>query len=153
MAHLANFSFEFFYEIFTEDASRLLLYDGAKKSKMTKSSNQGVLPSILFIAHVVYSIATQVAVTRPLAASHLDLYVPRDHAARHLARLVFSFLKLSTMQRELTVRNLEKSYVSPFGFCGVYSAKSRMTKCYILRRSRIAKRQNFQKKAVKKNTK
>ena len=37
---LTNFSVEFFYEIFTEDAS-LLLYHGAKKSKMTKSSNQG----------------------------------------------------------------------------------------------------------------
>ena len=36
-----------FYEIFTEDASQPLLYHGAKKSKMTKNSNQGgggVLP-------------------------------------------------------------------------------------------------------------
>ena len=40
VAHLTNFSFEFFYEIFTEDASQLL-YHGAKKSKMTKNSNQG----------------------------------------------------------------------------------------------------------------
>ena len=39
---MTNFSFEFFYEIFTEDASLLLLYHGAKKkSKMTKNSNQG----------------------------------------------------------------------------------------------------------------
>ena len=41
MAHLTNFSFEFFYNIFTEDASLLFLYHGAKKSKMTKNSNQG----------------------------------------------------------------------------------------------------------------
>ena len=41
MAHLTNFSFEFFYDIFTEDASLLFLYHGAKKSKMTKNSNQG----------------------------------------------------------------------------------------------------------------
>ena len=41
MAHLTNLSFEFVYEIFTEDASLLLLYHGAKKSKMTKNSNQG----------------------------------------------------------------------------------------------------------------
>ena len=41
MAHLTNVSFEFFYEIFIEDASLLLLYHGAKKSKMTKNSNQG----------------------------------------------------------------------------------------------------------------
>ena len=41
MAHLTNFSFEFFYKIFTEDASRPLLYHGAKTSKMTKNSNQG----------------------------------------------------------------------------------------------------------------
>ena len=43
-ARLANFSFEFFYEIFTQDASLLFLYHGAKKSKMTKNSNKGVLP-------------------------------------------------------------------------------------------------------------
>ena len=41
MAHLTNLSFEFFYKIFTEDASRRLLYNGAKKSKTTKNSNQG----------------------------------------------------------------------------------------------------------------
>ena len=41
VAHLTNFSFEFFNEIFTEDASLLFLYHGAKKSKMTKNSNQG----------------------------------------------------------------------------------------------------------------
>ena len=41
MAHLTNFSFEFSYEIFTEYASQLILYHGAKKSKMTKNSNQG----------------------------------------------------------------------------------------------------------------
>ena len=41
MAHLTIFSFEFFYKIFTEDASLPLLYHGAKKSKMTKNSNQG----------------------------------------------------------------------------------------------------------------
>ena len=37
---MTNFSFQFFYEIFTEDASRRLLYHGAKKSKMTKNSTQ-----------------------------------------------------------------------------------------------------------------
>ena len=41
MAPLTNFSFELFYKIFTEDASLPLLYHGAKKSKMTKNSNQG----------------------------------------------------------------------------------------------------------------
>ena len=41
MAHLTNFSFEYFCKIFTEDASQPLLYHGAKKSKMTKNSNQG----------------------------------------------------------------------------------------------------------------
>ena len=38
---MTNFSFEFSYKIFTEDASLLFLYHGAKKSKMTKNSNQG----------------------------------------------------------------------------------------------------------------
>ena len=41
MVHLTNFSFEFLCEIFTEDASLLFLYYGAKKSKMIKNSNQG----------------------------------------------------------------------------------------------------------------
>ena len=41
VAQLTNFSFEFFYESFTEDASLSLLCHGAKKSKMTKNSNQG----------------------------------------------------------------------------------------------------------------
>ena len=42
----------FLYEIFTQDASLRLLYHGAKKSKMTKNSNQGgqdPLESILVI--------------------------------------------------------------------------------------------------------
>ena len=50
MAHLTDFSFEFFYEILTEDASLLFLYHGAKKSKMTKNSNQGG-PAHALIAH------------------------------------------------------------------------------------------------------
>ena len=33
MAHLTNFSFEFFYKIFTEDASQPLLYHVCKKVK------------------------------------------------------------------------------------------------------------------------
>ena len=41
MAHVTNFSFEFCYKIFTEDGSLSRLYHGAKKSKMTKNSNQG----------------------------------------------------------------------------------------------------------------
>ena len=47
MAHLTNFSFEFFYEIFTADASLPLAYNSAKKSKMNEGSSQGgggVLP-------------------------------------------------------------------------------------------------------------
>ena len=45
MGHLTNVSFEFPYAIFTEDASLLFPYHGAKESKMTKNSNQGwVLP-------------------------------------------------------------------------------------------------------------
>ena len=41
MAHLTNFSFELFYEIFTEGASPLILYHGAKNVKNDKTSNQG----------------------------------------------------------------------------------------------------------------
>ena len=37
---MTKFSFENFSEIFTEDASLLLQYHGAKKSKMTKNSNE-----------------------------------------------------------------------------------------------------------------
>ena len=46
-AHLTNFPFEFFYDIFTEDASLLFLYHSGKKSKMTKNSNQGILRSVI----------------------------------------------------------------------------------------------------------
>ena len=49
MAYLANFSFEFFYKLFTEDASQFLLCHGAKKSKVTKNSNQGVLPEEMWL--------------------------------------------------------------------------------------------------------
>ena len=38
VAHLTNFSFEFLYEIFTKDASRLLLY-----TMMQKTQIKGVL--------------------------------------------------------------------------------------------------------------
>ena len=40
VAHLTDFSFELFHETFTEGASLLFLYHGAKKSKITKNSNQ-----------------------------------------------------------------------------------------------------------------
>ena len=45
--HLTNFSFEFFYRL-SEDASQLRLYDSAraKKSEMTKNSNQGGGPAL-----------------------------------------------------------------------------------------------------------
>ena len=48
VGHLTNFSFGFLYEIFTEDSSLLFVYDGAKKSKMTKNSNQGVRQDLWF---------------------------------------------------------------------------------------------------------
>ena len=47
---MTTFSFEFVYEIFTDDASLSILYHGAKKSKMTKNPNQGgpaLIPLIL----------------------------------------------------------------------------------------------------------
>ena len=55
MAHLTNFSLEFFYEIFTEDAhaSLIFLCHGAKKSKMTKNSNQGGGPALRKMALVI----------------------------------------------------------------------------------------------------
>ena len=42
MAHLTNFPFEFFYEIFTEDASQLLLYHGAKVKNDQKPKSRGL---------------------------------------------------------------------------------------------------------------
>ena len=46
MAHWTNVSFEFFHEIFTEDASLLLLYHSAKKVKSDQKLNsRGVLPN------------------------------------------------------------------------------------------------------------
>ena len=46
------FPLNFFYEIFTEDASLLFLYQGAKKSKMTKNSNQGGPAFSSFCVHI-----------------------------------------------------------------------------------------------------
>ena len=59
------FSFAFFYETFTEDAALLFLYHGAKKSKMTKTSNQGgptvhaCMPGVLALPELFF---------RPLAS-------------------------------------------------------------------------------------
>ena len=53
MAHLTNFSFEFFYKIFTEDVSLPLLYYRARKSKMTKNSNQGGPALNTSVAHQI----------------------------------------------------------------------------------------------------
>ena len=50
---MTNFSFEYFYKIFTEDASPPLLYNGAKKSKMTKNSNQGG-PALSTVPRIFY---------------------------------------------------------------------------------------------------
>ena len=41
VAHFASFAFEFFYVLFTEYASRLLLYHGAKESKDHKLQSRG----------------------------------------------------------------------------------------------------------------
>ena len=49
VAHLTNFSFEFFYEIFTEDASLLLLYHGAKSKKWPKLKTSGGPPALSFL--------------------------------------------------------------------------------------------------------
>ena len=43
VAHLTIFPLNFLMKFFTQDAFLLLLYHGAKKSKMTKTSNQGDL--------------------------------------------------------------------------------------------------------------
>ena len=40
MAHLTNFSFEFFMK-FSQKMPLCIFYHGAKKSKMTKNPNQG----------------------------------------------------------------------------------------------------------------
>ena len=43
MAHFTKFYFEFFYEIFAEDASQPLLYHGAKKVKNDQKLKSRVL--------------------------------------------------------------------------------------------------------------
>ena len=45
-AHLTNFSLEFLHAVFTQHAALHLLHHGAKKSKMTKNSNQGRGPCL-----------------------------------------------------------------------------------------------------------
>ena len=64
------FSFAFFYEIFTEDAALLFLYHGAKKSKMTKNSNQGGPKNLLYmlVCRAVLACALLELFFRPLAS-------------------------------------------------------------------------------------
>ena len=57
MAHLTNFSFEFFYKMFTDDASLPLLYHGAKKSNMTKNSNQGGSCLKSFLQYLLHAVS------------------------------------------------------------------------------------------------
>ena len=91
MAHLTNFSFELFYKIFTEDASLPLLYYGAKKSKMTKNSNQGGGGSCLSYtpidAHthlpVLYKLRSPSNSTHSTTRSQLTLLFCIPSGARH----------------------------------------------------------------------
>ena len=48
-----TFPLSFFYELFTEAASQRLLYNGAKKSKMTKKGEAFTLASISYLAILV----------------------------------------------------------------------------------------------------
>ena len=76
MAHLTNFSFEFFYKIFTEDASLPFLYHGAKKSKMTKNSNQGgscLKPDRFNVVVTLYVLNGM-----SLTCIHVDAYASTD---------------------------------------------------------------------------
>ena len=59
MAHLTNFSFEFFYEIFTEDASLRLLYHGAKSQKWPKAQIKGGGggPALIFASGLSYDLS------------------------------------------------------------------------------------------------
>ena len=77
VAHLTNFSFEFFYKIFTEDASQRLLYHGAKKSKMTKNSNQGgpALNRCIFCLFCCFSHMRVYIVTFSFLLHLLDLII------------------------------------------------------------------------------
>ena len=73
MAHLTNFSFEFFYEVFTKDASLCLLYHGAKKSKTTKNSNQGgSCLNLVFKIFVIRKEATQPPPPHPKKKTNLN---------------------------------------------------------------------------------
>ena len=49
-----------FFATFTEDASLLFLYHGAKKSKMTKNSNQGDIKAMIHqVLHVFHMFETE----------------------------------------------------------------------------------------------
>ena len=86
MAHLTNFSFEFFYEIFTEDASLLLLYEGAKRSKVTKNSNQGGPAKYRISRGMLFDMTTWYVVT---FSRHLFKLTFLAYISLHLIRAVF----------------------------------------------------------------
>ena len=56
MARLTNFFFEFLYAFFRHDAALVFLFHGAKKSKMTKNSNQGDSAINLVFCRFVFSV-------------------------------------------------------------------------------------------------
>ena len=52
-----------FYKVFTEDASQPRLYHGAKKSKMTKNSNQGG-PALITGTRLVENVSREILLAR-----------------------------------------------------------------------------------------
>ena len=92
MAHLTNFSFEFFYEIFTEDASLLCLYHGAKKSKTTKNSSQGgsclkiLFFSIVTLGHIASTTREPLCLVHHVHTLPLAIAIAMDDQLQDPAR-------------------------------------------------------------------
>ena len=68
--------FEFLYKIFTKDASLFCLYHGAKKSKMTKNSNQGGGPALIPFENFFSLSGPQSFFSEALESTKISSYEP-----------------------------------------------------------------------------
>ena len=87
MAYLTNISFEFSNEIFTEDAFQLLLYHGAKKSKLTKTQIKGGGGPTNY-KHVILPVT---------CVKTFDWFTQQTHA--HISNVTFKFLFYSVFEK------------------------------------------------------
>ena len=110
MAHLTNFSLAFFYNIFTEDASLPLLYHGAKKSKMTKNSNQGGSCLKTSGTNAYWTTLTNARQNRLIRSSKRALRAVINAPTTTPPKTILSLLNLSPLETRLKLKLLVHTF-------------------------------------------